>query len=102
MKTYWNNEGRFNAEYDEMIKAGFEFTKAEKNAMHKYYRYHNDGDLPVGAKYAWTSDIENYLEFQANVAVAKAYMRFNKENASKFIKYFSKKSFVGFNSYLKA
>ena len=100
MKTYWNNEGRFQAEYDEMVNAGFKFTKAEENVMYKYRRYYNDGDLPMGAAYAWTADIEKYLELQANIAVAKAYVRFTKNNVSFVVKAYSQKSFVGFKSFV--
>lgn len=100
VKTYWNHKGRFEDEYNELIKANFKFTKAEENAMYKYHRYFNDGDIPVGAKYYSTRDIERYLEFQADVVVARAYMRFNKEKASKLIAYFAKKKLIGFDSYI--
>ena len=100
IKTYWNHEGRFNAEYDEMLGAKFTFTKAEENAMYKYHRYYNDGDLPMGAAYAWTHDIERYLECQANIAVAKAYVRFKKGIVSNAIKIYSKSSFKGFNTWV--
>lgn len=100
MKTYWNNEGRFEAEYNEMRNAGFNFTKAEQNAFHRYYRYFNDGDLPMGAKYAWTRDIEMYLEAQVSIAIAKAYVRFKKGNVVKAIKFYSKSSLKGFNAWM--
>ena len=99
MKNYWTNEGLFNEEYNEMLKADFNFTRAEENAMYKYYRYYNDGDLPSGAKYASTFRIQVYLESQANIAVAKAYVRFKKNNVSDLIKSFSKKSFVSFSAF---
>ena len=102
MKTYWNHEGKFNTEYEEMLSAKFTFTKAEENAMHKYYRYYNDGDMPVGSAYYPLFNVERYLEYQANVAVAKAYKRFKGNDVSNVIKYFAKKPLVGFKAYMGA
>ena len=101
-KTYWNNNGKFQAEYDEMMAAGFQFTKAENNVTYKYYRYFNDGDIPMGARYAWKHDIETYLEHQANIAVAKAYVRFKNGDVKNIIKFYSQKKLMGFNSYMEA
>ena len=98
--NYWNSTGRFQSEYDEMVNVGFAFTNKEKKAMHKYYRYYNDGDLPMGARYAWTHDVEGYLEKQADIAVAKAYVRFKDGNVSVKIKFYAKKTFVGFSNYV--
>ena len=44
---YWNRNGAAQAHYDEMEAAGFEYTQATYRSMHSYYRYYNDGDLPV-------------------------------------------------------
>lgn len=98
--TYWNNNGRFNAEYNEMRKSGFEFTQAELSIFYKYHRYYNDGDMPYGTKYAWAEDIEKWLENQADIAVAKAYKRFKNSEVTNLIKYFAKKSFKSFNSWI--
>lgn len=97
-KTYWNNEGKFQVEYNEMLNAGFKFTKAEQNAMNKYARYYNDGDVPSGAAYISEYHVEHYLEDQANIAVAKAYNRFNK-NASRTIKSYAASKFIGFKAW---
>ena len=55
---YWNSNGPEQAKYDEMEKAGFEYTKATQNAFHSYYRYYNDGDLPGWARSRW--DVTKY------------------------------------------
>ena len=51
---YWNNTGAAQKHYDEMMEAGFKFTKAGENAFISYQRYYNDGDLPYWAKRDWS------------------------------------------------
>ncbi|MBQ0079722.1 MAG: hypothetical protein KBS66_07535 [Eubacterium sp.] len=53
MNTYWAHSGKLQAQYDEMMNAGFKFTKASERAFHTYYRYFNDGDLPGFARSKW-------------------------------------------------
>lgn len=99
MKKYWFETGRFQKEYEEMMKANFVYTKQEFSARRKYYRYYNDGDIPKGSLFISKQDIESYLEYQADIAVAKAYLRFNKNCADKLILYFASKKFKGLKAY---
>lgn len=96
---YWFETGRFQKEYEEMMKANFAYTKQEKNARYKYYRYYNDGDLPKGNMFIDKFKIESYLEHQADIAIAKAYLRFNPNCDDKIIHYFAKKTFKGLKTY---
>lgn len=78
-KTYWNSNGRFQKEYEELeVAEGFKWTKSEENAKYRYHRYFNDGDLPQGAYFASKEEVQSYLEIQATIAIAKAYCRYNK------------------------
>ena len=43
-KTYWNNQGSLQAQYDEMRAAGWEFNQTTLNDCRRYYRFYNDGD----------------------------------------------------------
>ena len=47
MGTYWNRDGAAQAKYDEMEAAGWEYNQTTLDHMHRYYRYHNDGDAPA-------------------------------------------------------
>lgn len=75
--TYWNNEGEFQAEYDEMLAANFEFTKTSQNIFHRYYRFYNDGDCPNAYKYHQCA-YAAILEEKVNDRIAKEWKRFNK------------------------
>lgn len=97
--TYWFNNGRFQKEYEELENSPV-WTKAEENAKHKYYRYYNDGDIPMGATYASAIEIERYLDCQASIAIAKAYCRTHKnEDISRTIKAYAKLPLEGFKSW---
>ena len=77
------------------------FTKAELKTINKYYRYFNDGDRPRGTAYVLDRDVEFYLEYEANIAIAKAYERNFKNKASKLIHFYAKKNLVGFTAWEK-
>lgn len=87
-KTYWNNNGEEQAKYNEMVDAGFEFTKASKANIHSYYRYYNDGDMPGWARSQWQMKEWNgkklnergleELERRATEVVLKEYSRYQK------------------------
>lgn len=81
--TYWNNEGQYQKEYDEMRKAGHKFTKNSQAVCRRYYRYYNDGDIPRGMYWDRQLVIEWKLERQANEMVKKEYARFTNKNSSK-------------------
>lgn len=87
-KTYWNNNGEEQAKYNEMVNAGFEFTKVSKANIHSYYRYYNDGDMPGWARSQWQMKEWNgkelnergqrELERRATEVVLKEYSRYQK------------------------
>ena len=97
--SYWNRTGKFQKEYEEMQAANFKYTKAEENAMYKYRRYYNDGDLPRGSLFIDKCRIELYLEIQANIAVAKAYLRFNPQCNNMTIKLYARNNCKGLQAY---
>lgn len=104
--NYWNNNGRFQKEYEEMrsaiYKGEFSYNKQELNTMHKYYRYFNDGDLPKGSTFKFaTFQIESYLETQANIAIAKAYLRYKKDCSNLVIKFYAKQKLKGITNFYK-
>lgn len=99
--TYWNNNGRFQKEYDELKRVGFKWTIAEENAKYRYFRYFNDGDRPRGSAFANSEEIEEYLELQASIAIAKAYSRFHRgERLSLPIRFYAQKVLRGFDEYI--
>lgn len=103
-KNYWNENGLLQKEYDTLHNNGFVFTKKEKNEMHKYYRYYNDGDRPMGACYYSNAMVEDYLEREANIAVAKAYKRYCEQNnitMPLIVKYYARKELMGFKTYVE-
>lgn len=51
--TYWNHNGAEQEKYEEMMAAGFIFTKKSEAVFHSYYRYFNDGDFPGWARGDW-------------------------------------------------
>ena len=99
--NYWTNKGRFQNEYEQLKAVDFNFNQEEQNAFHKYYRYYNDGDMPVGSKYYSKASIETYLEIQASIAIAKAYARATKGNCSAVIKMFSQRKLKGFKAWME-
>lgn len=99
MNTYWNNNGKFQNEYNELELDG-KWTKAEENAKYKYYRYYNDGDIPAGAKYFFNHTVEEYLEEQASIAIAKAYCRAHKgERIDPVVVEWSQRPLQGFSAW---
>lgn len=99
-RTYWNNNGLFQEEYEELIKSNVKWTKSEENAKHRYYRYFNDGDIPGGATHANKKEVETYLETQASIAIAKAYKRTHKgENVGLLIDCFATRELKGFKAW---
>lgn len=48
--TYWSGNGAEQSKYNEMINAGFTFSKKAYDEFRSYYRYYNDGDIPAWAK----------------------------------------------------
>ena len=92
---YWMNEGKEQAKYDEMVTAGWEFSKKTEAVFHSYYRYYNDGDAP--ARIRWlkqmlgpygsqdNSEIRTYearLEAKATERIEIEYRRFRKAQAA--------------------
>lgn len=91
---YWEKNGKEQAKYDEMVNAGWEFTKKTETVFHSYYRYYNDGDLPGWARsrydltkysdeYGWrhrTFNIKGQRELEDRVseAILVEYKRFQK------------------------
>ena len=43
-RTYWNNQGYLQAQYEEMRAAGWTFNKTSVDTFRRYYRFYNDGD----------------------------------------------------------
>ena len=92
--TYWNRNGAAQAKLEEMTAAGWEFTKATQNHMHRYYRYYNDGDAP--SRIRWLLNLlgsaarenrevlahEAKLEAQATARIEIEYSRFLKARAA--------------------
>lgn len=76
--TYWNGNGRYQKQLDEMEAAEWNYTKANKAIARRYYRYYNDGDIPKGMAYCAKEFIEAKLEFQANNMIEAEYKRFLK------------------------
>lgn len=75
--TYWCDKGKYQKEYDEMIKANFEFTKTSENIFYHYNRFYNDGDTPTRYRY----DEKGYaklIEEKVNDRILKEYKRFKK------------------------
>lgn len=70
MGTYWNRDGAAQAKYDEMEAAGWEYNQTTLDHMHRYYRYHNDGDAP--ARIRWLKNMLGYYGYQNNSEI-KAY-----------------------------
>ncbi|MGN0807945.1 MAG: hypothetical protein ACI4MN_05835 [Candidatus Coproplasma sp.] len=99
--TYWNSNGRFQKEYEELeVAEGFKWTKSEENAKHRYYRYFNDGDLPQGTCFASKEEIQSYLEAQANIAIAKGYCRAHKgEKIPVVIRAYASRPLQGFKAW---
>ena len=94
-KTYWNRQGAAQAKYEEMQAAGWEYNKVTRNHMHRYYRYHNDGDAPARIRYLKrilgyygsknNSEILAYearLEEQATERIEIEYRRFQRAQLS--------------------
>ena len=52
-RMYWNRTGAEQSKYDEMVAAGFQFTKKTEQIFRSYYRYFNDGDFPGWARGNW-------------------------------------------------
>lgn len=92
-QMYWNHTGVEQSKYDEMVAAGFQFTKKTETVFHSYYRYFNDGDFPGWARKDWSMVKYNYwgkilndkgLELQENratEAILHEYKRFQKKGA---------------------
>lgn len=103
MNNYWNKVGTFQKEYDEMqeamYKGEFTYNKQELNTFYKYKRFYNDGDLPNGSWRFSLEEIKDYLEIQADIAVAKAYLRFNKNCDNKMLKAYAKDSLKGLKAF---
>ena len=88
---YWNHNGMEQAKYDQMMNAGFQFTKATEAIFHSYYRYFNDGDFPGWARGMWgwqkwgrygTELNKTGLEVQEDrvtEAILREYKRFQKK-----------------------
>ncbi len=74
--TYWNGNGRYQKQLDEMEAAEWNYTKANKATARRYYRYYNDGDIPKGMAYEAKYFIEAKLEMQANRMIEAEYKRF--------------------------
>ncbi len=51
MGTYWNSDGAAQDKYNEMQAAGWKYNQVTLDHMHRYYRYHNDGDAPARIRY---------------------------------------------------
>ena len=51
---YWEGKGAEQSKYDEMMAAGFTFTRKTETVFHSYYRYFNDGDFPGWARSDWS------------------------------------------------
>lgn len=79
--TYWNENGVFQPEYEEMMKAKKEgkytFTKAFIVMANRYYRYFNDGANPYKKIYN-RDDIEEALEADMDNRICAEYKRFTK------------------------
>jgi len=94
-RTYWNNNGKYQSEYNQMLKAEeaglFTFTKTALKLFHSYYRYYNDGDLPGWARgdykitqYGrWGKELNEYgeslFEEKVNERILMEWKRFNKK-----------------------
>lgn len=83
--TYWNNNGKYQAQYDEMYAAvedgKFIWTKASSDAFYHYYRFYNDGDTPTSYRYRSDAYAE-VIEARVNERIEKEWKRFKKEVAA--------------------
>ena len=91
--TYWNHNGIEQQKYDEMMAAGWKFTKKTESIFRSYYRYFNDGDFPGWARGEW--DLRKMgrwglelnergleaQEFRVTDAITHEYERFKKTAA---------------------
>lgn len=77
---YWNNNGKYQFMYDEMLKNNWGFNKTNQKIMRRYYRYYNDGDVPY--RYRGINMltphkiIEATLEDDANQMILREFKRF--------------------------
>lgn len=94
MNTYWSGKGQEQEKYNELVKAGFEFTQKTNNVFRSYYKYYNDGDLPMWAKqcrkytqqvavsYYYRRELNEIgsqmLEDRVTAAIVSEYKRFSK------------------------
>lgn len=89
--TYWNRRGALQAQYDEMLAAGWEFNFTSQHDMNRYFRYYNDGDAPARIRFLWNMlgyqlatqnaevlAYEERLEAAANLRVEIEYRRFKR------------------------
>lgn len=89
--TYWEHNGEYEKEYEELIKAAdhssdFQFSKRAQSVMFQYYRFYNDWDLPYWVSVIPTSayeqlEIQKKLEAKVNEVIIKEYNRFVKERS---------------------
>lgn len=100
-KSYWNGNGRFEEEYEELLASpNVKWTKEEQEIKYRYYRYYNDGDLPYGANFASISEIEEYEELQLSIVIAKVYCRVHQgEQMPSLIWWFAKKPYQSFKAW---
>lgn len=76
-ECYWNGNGRYQKEYEEMRAANWETTKAYWTMSKRYYRFFNDGDLPYRGMGNET-EIANRLEADMDARIASEYKRFKR------------------------
>ena len=80
--SYWEDDGAFQQEYEEMQEAGWQFTQANQRKCRAYYRYYNDGVKPRGKRYSnlyHYNDIELELECDIDAVIEYEYRRFKKQ-----------------------
>ena len=100
-KSYWNGNGQFEKEYEELLASpNVKWTKEEQEIKDRYYRYYNDGDLPYGADFASISEIEEYEELLLSILIAKVYYRVHKdERMPSLIWWVAKKPYQSFKAW---
>lgn len=101
-KTYWNNNGYLQKEYEQILQENIKFTKSEQQQNYIYYRFYNDGDMPKGSKFFDCDRVAQYLEEQANIIIAKRYIAKHPEDKKNMrVKFWAMRERKGFKKWIE-
>lgn len=91
MNTYWQGNGKFQKEYNEIIGNPKSVWKSDEiKTRDIYYRYYNDGVMLRSAANMRKQDFERWIESQADIAIARVYERLHGGDVSMTIKGYAK------------